>query len=163
MTERAAGALRWIVGLLRSHAVPFQVVGGLAARAYGSTRPLVDIDLYVPDDRLEEIALLTADYVVRRPAHHRDSHWNITFMALDFQGQRIELGGAGGEYHDSESACWRSAEVDFEASEVRKLFGVSVPVMPRAQLVECKRRLGRPVDVEDVAELEAGRHGRLTT
>jgi len=153
LTEQARQALVWITELLRSNNVPFQVIGGLAARAYGSTRPLRDIDLYVPGDRLEQVAMLAAEYVVRGPWHQRDERWDIAFMALDYGGQRIELGGAEGRYYDSKAACWRLADIDFERSELREVFGVTTPLMPREQLIEYKRRLGRPVDLVDLEEL----------
>ncbi|GIH13884.1 hypothetical protein [Rugosimonospora africana] len=55
-----ATALTWVVSALRRQHVPFQVVGGLAAHAYGDRRPIVDLDFYAPlvaaDGFLTEIA-----------------------------------------------------------------------------------------------------------
>ena len=36
--------LKWIVGILKKRKIRFNVLGGLAAYAYGSKRMLVDID-----------------------------------------------------------------------------------------------------------------------
>jgi hypothetical protein len=65
-------ALGWIVEVLRRADVPFQVVGGLAARAFGATRPLADLDFYVPTSRLDEIADLAAAQISRPPLSYRD-------------------------------------------------------------------------------------------
>lgn len=42
-------ALHWIVGKLTSRNIPFAIVGGLAAIAYGSSRSLNDIDMDVEE------------------------------------------------------------------------------------------------------------------
>ena len=49
-------ALDWIIEYLENNAIPYLVCGGLAAQAYGSTRDLADIDIYVPDEYLYQIA-----------------------------------------------------------------------------------------------------------
>jgi hypothetical protein len=148
-------ALQWIIGLLDELEVPLQAVGGLAARTYGAKRPLVDFDFYVPTDALEKVAEAASEYVVRAPRHHRDDDWDITFMTLEYDGQKIELGGAdGARYHDRLRGMWEDAAVDFERSVPRSVFGVEIPVMPFEQLASYKRGLDRDVDRRDLAEIE---------
>jgi hypothetical protein len=152
-------ALGWIVDLLSGLGVPFQAVGGLAARAYGASRPLVDLDFYVPTARLTEIAAAAADFVVRPPAAYRDATWDLSFMKLEFAGCAIELGGAeDARFYDIEANRWREARVCFDRSETRLIFGIPVPTMPREQVLQYKRRLGRDVDLEDIDEIRRA-HG----
>ena len=147
-------ALGWIVEVLRRTDVPFQVVGGLAARAYGAKRPLADLDFYVPTSRLEDVADVTAAYVSRLPSHYQDACWDLTFMKLDYDGRAIELGGAdGAQYFDRQAGLWREAGIRFDFSVERTIFGIRVPVMPRDQLIAYKQRLDRDVDRQDVAEM----------
>jgi hypothetical protein len=49
--KKVGEALAWVAGVLERHGVPYQIVWGLAARAHGAARPVVDVDLYVPFDR----------------------------------------------------------------------------------------------------------------
>ena len=158
VTDPQAAALRWIVDLLETRTIPFQVAGGLAARAHGATRPLFDLDFYVPTARLPDIvAAAEADpmvRIVRALAPYRDADWDLTFAALDYAGQRIELGGADQAwYFDRALGRWRAAAIDFAASEQRTALGVVIPVMPLAELVAYKRALDRPVDRLDLVEL----------
>jgi hypothetical protein len=47
MTEKQLDVLRFLVQTLTSEGIEFQASGGLAAIAYGGTRPLYDIDLEI--------------------------------------------------------------------------------------------------------------------
>lgn len=152
-----ARALAWIVDLLRRLEVPFQVVGGLAARAYGATRSLVDLDFYVPTDRLNEIAAAAPAHVVRPPSKHGDDDWDIVFMAFEHEDVRIELGGAdGARYFDRAARRWTAVEIDFAGGEHREVLGIGVPLMPLDDLIAYKRALDRPVDREDLVEIDDG-------
>lgn len=47
--RQSKDALVGIVSLLRKQEIPFVITGGLAAPVYGSKRPLVDIDIDIPE------------------------------------------------------------------------------------------------------------------
>lgn len=75
-------------------------------------------------------------------------------MTLEYQGQRIEIGGAdGARYFDRRAGQWREAGIRFDASTERTIFGIVLPVMPLDQLLGYKRQLDREVDRQDVAEM----------
>lgn len=151
---RVARALRWIAGVLGRANVSFQVVGGLAARAYGATRPLYDIDLYVPGGCLPEVVPLVEEHLAFGPEHVRSEHWDLVFMALEYEGQKIEIGDAAStRIFDRQAQAWKKAVVDFSASEHFQVFGVTVPVMPYEALTAYKRCLAREVDLRDLREM----------
>lgn len=156
MDRSLTTALRWISALLDAEGIPRQFVGGLAARVHGARRPLVDVDLYAPDEALARIAAAAGDAVVRHPEQHVDEHWDIRFMKLEHAGWSVEVGGAdSARIRDARVGSWRPAAIDFEASETHSVAGVEIPVMPRHQLVDYKRALGRAVDARDLREIDA--------
>lgn len=156
MQDRLAAALRWITRELEALGVPFQVVGGTAARAWGARRPVADIDLYVPASALDEVLARLGDRIKRPAERHRDDHWDVTFAKLDYHGQPIEIAVAeSARFRDASDGTWYPAAIDFDRSVRRNVMGVTIPVMPRAQLIDYKRRLGRDVDARDIAEIEA--------
>ena len=149
--KQVAEALRWIVGILISCGADFQVVGGLAARAFGATRPIVDLDFYVSESDLPQVLAVVDEFCVWGPKHYRDESWDLTFAKLEKNGVQIELGKAeGARYYDRLHRRWMAQDVDFSCSEPRIVLGLEVPVMPRNQLVSYKRALDREVDRLDV-------------
>lgn len=59
-------------------------------------------------------------------------------------------------YRTGEDESWHPAEIDFERSVCRVVFGVEVPVIPRENLLSYKRRIGRDVDIEDLTVIDLG-------
>jgi hypothetical protein len=153
--EGAAGeAFRWIVSVLRSVDARFQVVGGLAARAYGGNRALVDLDLYVEAGRFMDAVTAASEFLIWGPAHHRDESWDLTFAKLEWKGIRIELAVAeGARYFDRRNGEWVDQGIDFSRAEMREVLGVVVPVIPRDDLRAYKEGLDREVDRLDLREI----------
>jgi hypothetical protein len=156
--QSAAAALAWIVGILSEHKIPFLVTGGLAARIYGSTRPLADIDLDVPEECLPVLAGFLASHVVFGPARVQDQEWDITLLTLSYAGWSIDLGGAyRTRVFDRAAQSWVAVRTDLETAVRLEVFGLEVPVVAKDDLVAYKRRLNREVDRIDVAAVEASR------
>ena len=155
--ERVAAALAWIVAALKRHAVPHQLVGGLAARAYGATRAVVDIDFYVPLDQAASLLAELRPYLIWGPAHFVDAAWDITFLKLDYLGQRVEFGDSSSRpgFFNRREGRWQVQHIDYSRGQLMDVFGVEVPVMPRDELIRYKRDLGRDVDLRDVQEMLA--------
>jgi hypothetical protein len=150
-------ALLRTVAMLERLAVPYQIVGGAAAALYGVERPVHDIDLYVPARDLSRVAEACGERLGRPPGPHRDEHWDLTFLALEDSGLRVEIAGADAAYRDAHTGAWHAAAIDFDHATRLRVNQQTVRVMPIGQLVAYKRCLDRPVDRIDCAALDRAR------
>jgi len=125
--KKVGEALAWIVGVLERHGVPYQVVGGLAARAHGAERPIVDVDLYVPSDRAGDALEEIRPRVVWGPEHHASDEWDLTFLKADYGGQRVELGDSSGDprFFDRDRGRRVPQCIDYDAGVRMEILGVS--------------------------------------
>ncbi len=156
MEKDTEGALRWIVNILNKHSIPFQIGGGFAAYVYAAKRPIYDIDIAIPTDKLEVLLPDVQEYVIHDLKEHKDSHWEFTGMTLEYKGQEIDLVGAQGKkYLDKKTQTWIISENNFSTSEMGRIFGITVPLMAKERLIAYKKNLGREVDIADIEALEA--------
>ncbi len=157
MTEPATGwidGLLWAVAELERLGIPHQLVGGAPASLYGVDRPVHDVDFYVPAADLPKLVEAQAHRLIRPPQHHRDEHWDLTFLALEYRGVRVEIAAADAAYRERHTSLWHDAAIDFADATPVRVRGRMVQVMPVQRLREYKRRLDRPVDRMDCAALE---------
>lgn len=153
--QNSEKAFHWIVTILQRHNIPFEIDGGLAARAYGAKRELVDIDLVIPEERFDEIVPEVEPYIIYGPSYFTDDKWNLMLMTLDYEGQAIDIAGAENQkYFDESKHEWVSSPADFSKSEKKIIFGEEVGVIPKTRLIEEKRHLGREVDLIDLEFLD---------
>jgi hypothetical protein len=148
-----AGLLR----LLTDKKVEFVVVGGVAAKAHGSARFTVDVDIVYRRSR-ENIARLVNAFADKHPylrgappglpfrwdAETIQSGLNFTLTtdlgAIDLLG---EISG-GGTYDQLEGAI-----------ELKQAFGIDVPCLSLPKLIDTKRAAARRKDLDAITELEA--------
>ena len=154
-SDKISQALTWIVTLLNDQQVQYQIVGGLAAQAYGARRPLVDIDLYMAFDQAQAALKAMKPYLTRPPAPHRSAAWDLVFLALEYEGVLIEIGDSSTDprFYNRVDQRWESQIIDYTASQIVTLFGVEVAVMPKAELVRYKAMLDREVDHLDLQQI----------
>jgi hypothetical protein len=157
--DRAAEVLAWLSDLFRDGGVRYAAAGGLAARSWGGTRPLVDLDFYVRAEDLDRLEVDLAPYVVRPLTALKDEHWDLVFMRLEYSSVPLELCVAEGAlYRDASTGEWHDACPTLDDCPEREVLGVKLRVMNREDLVRYKQRVSRAVDRADVAAIErAGR------
>lgn len=147
-------ALNWIVDYLEVNEIPYLVCGGLAAQAYGSSRALVDIDIYVPDQFITQIAKMGKEYITFGPAHHVGEKWDLTYLQFDFAGQKVEIGSDKVcKIFDPTAQEWHQKVIDFERYKLIELYGKRVRVMTKDDLITYKKILSREVDLEDIRQI----------
>lgn len=152
--EKASEAFAWITSVLEELNVPFRVTGGLAARVYGSGRPLADIDIEVPEGELPRIFSAVSGHVVFGPARYRDDEFDLDLMTLNYCGQEIDLAGCGTDLiHDKTTGKWVGGHGDLSRCEECEVFGVKTPVVTLAELIDYKSRIRREVDLEDLRQM----------
>lgn len=146
--------LLWITGILKKHQIPFQITGGLAARHYGATRPIVDIDIDIPNDKYEAITHEVSSFITYGPAHFKSDQWDLLLMTLKYKGQEIDLSGIyQAKIYNNETASWMELNTDLSFAIMADVFGLQLPVIPKHHLISYKKILSRPEDILDINEM----------
>lgn len=147
-------ALEWIVHQLDTHETLYQIVGGMAARAYGAKRGLVDIDLYIDFSTSGDFLNSIEKHIYWGPNTVVDGPWKITYLKMDYHGQKIEIADIkDAAIFDHKTNVWIDQNIKLAASLKTILLGMEVSVMPKTQLIEYKQVLDRDVDRQDIEEM----------
>ncbi|MDE1874372.1 MAG: hypothetical protein KGI04_04650 [Candidatus Micrarchaeota archaeon] len=147
------GAFLWITGIMRRSGINFLIVGGFAAKMYGSKRRLADIDIEIRGRHIERLRPLVSRYITFGPGRYLDRHWDLRLMTLRYRGQTIDVCDIDNEkIFDRLSEKWVRME-DTLSGKRMTIYGTRALVMPKRALVAYKKRLGRGVDLEDVRQL----------
>ena len=154
-TDTLEAALKWIVGILETHRVPFQITGGFAAHIYGSGRPVNDIDIDVPDDKMELLLPDIAPYVTSGPARYVDERWDTKLITVVYHGQDLDICGADTmRIFDDATRRWFDMPSHLDTARPQEVFGIRVPVIDPAELVAYKRLLIGDHQKVDIAAVQ---------
>ncbi len=151
----ALEALKWIINFLETNDIPYLVCGGLAAIAYGSRRPLYDIDIYVSDSSYQTIIEFGTDYISYGPERYCDDRWKVDYVQFIYSGQKIEVGSSKDiQIFDVKNKIWHKESLDFSAYERIVISGQIIRVMDKQSLIAYKKKLNRDVDIIDIEQIE---------
>jgi hypothetical protein len=156
--QKIGPALSWIVSLLNRYSIPYQICGGAAAKAYGATRPLVDIDIYAPLQDAQHFQAFMHEiqpYLIREFTPIVTASWDITYLVLNYQGIQIDIAesSTNPRFYNHRDGRWEDQPVDFAASTIIQLYGVEVAIMPKDELLTYKAMLKRDVDHLDIEQI----------
>jgi hypothetical protein len=158
--QKIGQALGWIVSLLNRYTIPYQICGGMAAKAYEATRPLVDIDMYASLQASPHFQTLMDEihpYIIREFTPYRSASWDILYLALNYQGVQIEIAESttNPRFYNHRDGHWEAQPIDFTASTLIRLYGIEVAIMPKDELLAYKAMLDREVDHLDIEQITA--------
>ncbi|EKD71299.1 MAG: hypothetical protein ACD_46C00220G0003 [uncultured bacterium] len=153
--NNAKEALIWITNILQRYSIPFQIAGGLAVRAYGSTRELMDIDIDISENDFEKIINEVKPFIIFGPAQFKDDKWDLFLLTLNYMGQEIDLSGAyTTKIYNNNTHVWEKITTNLAKVNYINIEGLILPVIPRDELILYKKILARPVDLLDIIFLE---------
>lgn len=153
ITHRQALALQELSDTLHANNISFVVIGGLAAMAWGAKRPLVDIDIQVGELDMEKTRSLFIKSLDTDTRHYVSEHWDITQMIINLHGVGIDICQAD-NFCVVTSNTREPVPNSIDSAVDKEVGGVLIPVMPKGELIGYKQKIGRPVDLEDIAFLE---------
>ena len=149
-------ALSWIIDFLESNNIQYLICGGLAAIAYGSNRPLHDIDLYVPEQHYQSVIEFGHTFISYGPDRFCDKHWNIEYVQFNYKGQKIEVGSSKDiKIFNSNNHEWHHEILNFNLYTEIIVLGKKVRIMDKEVLVNYKTMLNRKVDKEDIQQINS--------
>ena len=155
MNNKLADALKWIVSILRKHNVPFLISGGFAANIYGAKRPVNDIDIDVPEEKMELLLPDIKPYITFGPAEYKDEKWDLKLITLNYNGQEIDIGGAfDTKIFDEQNKVWVHCPAKFETAQIHTVYGVEVPIVRPQDLIEYKKLLSGEHQKTDIAAVQ---------
>ncbi len=132
--------LGWLLRAFADHEVEFVVIGGLAAIAHGARRMTLDVDVVPRPDAANYARLADAVAVARAG--------NVTLLT---GAGRLDLLNAARDAPPYDELAAGSIEAT--------IAGVAVRIAGVDDLVAMKRALGRPRDLQDIADLTAHEAG----
>ncbi len=165
MSDKVYNALLWIKDILEKERVPYQIVGGLASRIHGGSRPVADIDLYIPGECSYRVLAHVDSYISKPLTHYVEGAWDLEYFQLIYRDQKIEIGLAPGtRILNRNNGEWVELKTDFGSSVKASWRGVELPLIPVRELIRYKSLLDREVDRIDIAELrELANNHRFST
>ena len=96
-------------------------------------------------------------YITRQPAYHLSASWDLTYLALEYQGQYIEIGDSSTNprFFNRRDGNWEPQIIDYARSNIITIYGVAANIMPKEELLSYKAMLDREVDHVDLAQIAA--------
>lgn len=153
--QNAKQALEWISRIFAENHISYMIVGGIAANAYGSPRPIADIDIWTSGRDFRRACRLVENYIVIGPTYYRSPKWDAEFANLNYKGQEIDIGnGDNTKIFDNRKNDWHNISLDYSNPTIKDLLGLRLPVIPKDKLIEYKTILARVVDAVDIHNIQ---------
>lgn len=155
LSKKTEEALKWIVEILNKHNIIFRISGGFAAKIYGSTRELADIDIGIKENEFAKILPEIEPFLVDGdPGHYKDKEWDLVAGRLNYGGQFIDICVIDSlRFFNKRDSKWDQIPFNPETFTWHDLHGIKIPIIAKNDLIEYKEKLDREVDRIDIQQM----------
>jgi len=159
MNKHAPEALKWIVNILKTNKFPFRISGGLAVKIYGSKRDLYDIDIDIPDKAIIKLLPLFEEFKYKGPKRYKDNEWDCYAISINYKGQDVDLIGSKSQrIFNKNTGKWENFKINLLNIKRKSIFGLTIPVIPKEELISYKSKIRRKIDLLDLDFLNKANH-----
>src|SRR3989344_2578860 len=158
--DKAVGALKYIVPLLRKYNFQWVITGGFACLAYGVKRPLTDIDIDINTAKdSPQFKLFTQDvkpYTTQDLEHYVDQNYDNYNLEVTYEGQVIDICPmAELKIFDRDTNSYIPFYHNFPNVQFVDFHGLDLPLLPKDLIIKNKEMLmwQRESDFNDIAGL----------
>jgi hypothetical protein len=144
-------AIHFLLDYLEQNDLEYQVTGGLAGNLYGSTWPLVDIDLEVHLNDLYKIEKDLYPYVSKHLHRYVDTEFNIWLLELKIEGIPVDINAIEDFFLNNGTIV----EPDLQKSNKIQFDNRTVNVQPLQEIIFYKQLIGRTRDLEELTGLSS--------
>ena len=149
LTSAQIRVLRVLVEKLQSAGFRFEISGGLAAKIYGSPRPLYDIDLEIAKGDSDAVRALFQTFIVHDWYHCTDGRIDCQLLTLEIDGVPVDISQVEGTAMTTPNGQRIAFEPDLSKAVPVTVHDLSVPVEAKDELLAYKRIIHRPEDLAD--------------
>lgn len=153
LTDIQKQVLKKIVRTLKKNKIVFQIAGGLAAIAYGSKRPLYDIDIDIYKRDIKKIKKLFKGRVTKDLFHQQSECWDIQMMILNIDGISIDVTQLEDWYYLNKAGEKILMVARPEDAEIINIEGIEMPVVKKSELIAYKKAVAREIDLDDIEQI----------
>jgi hypothetical protein len=155
VTETVGNALRWIIGILDRHNIQYQITGGFAAKLYGSSREVNDIDIDICEKDFQTILPYISHYLIDGPTHYNDGKWDGEFITINYRGQYIDISAIDSlRITNKERTEWLPYQQSYFESLDIDVNGMKLKILSPRKLVQDKKELDGEHQLIDIQAIE---------
>jgi hypothetical protein len=153
MNKEQKIVLKQVVDLLQENNIVFQISGGLAAIAYGSERPLCDIDIIVDKDDIAKAQKLFKEHIVEDFRKYEDEHMEIWGLSLEINNVDVDITQAQEAYYKNKKGIKTKFGSDLSKVVLMTVEGIQLPIESKEDVIAYKKAMARDVDLEDLEQI----------
>ena len=153
LNEAQRTALEELSSYFHREEISWICIGGIAAIAWGAKRPLADIDILIGKKDIDKVSGHFEKETIANFRHYITKSWDIRQTKIIINNVTIDVCQAEDFFILNNGKKYR-LDSYVNRPSLGEVAGITIPVLPKKELIRYKKLLGRYVDHIDLRQLE---------